>query len=323
MTKRYNQLAYEQRCQIYVLNKSGMSQREIASAIEVSQSTISRELARNRGDRGYRFQQAHTKAVERRKKAVNRPKMTPEMISTVESKIRLEWSPEQIAGWLLEDQGQLISHESIYLHIWADKRDGGSLYTHSRRQGKKYDKRRHGKSTRGQIRNRVSIDQRPPIVEERSRVGDWEIDTVIGKGHSGALVTIVERATKFTVSAQVNSKSAADVTRATIALLRPYEGAVYTITADNGKEFAYHDQISKALDADVYFANPYSSWERGLNENTNGLLRQYFPKDTNLRLVTQKQVKHATDRLNTRPRKTLGFKTPGKLMLDHMTKLAA
>jgi Transposase and inactivated derivatives, IS30 family len=249
--------------------------------------------------------------------------MTPEMVAVIEHRIRREWSPEQISGWLLEDQDKLITHESIYLHIWADKRAGGDLYTYLRRQGKKYDKRRNGKSTRGQIKNRVSIDQRPPVVEERSRVGDWEIDTVIGKGHSGALVTIVERMTKFTVSAQVNSKSAADVTRATIALLRPYKEAVHTITADNGKEFAYHEQISKALDAEVYFANPYSSWERGLNENTNGLLRQYFPKDTNLKLVTKKQVKHATDRLNSRPRKTLGFKTPDQLMLDHMSRLAA
>lgn len=244
MTKQYNQLTYEQRCQIYVLNKSGLSQRETASAVGISQSTISRELARNRGDRGYRFQQAHIKAAERRQKAVKRTKMTPEAITSIESKIRLEWSPEQISGWLLEDQGQLISHESIYLHIWADKRAGGNLYTYLRRQGKKYDKRRNGKSTRGQIKNRVSIDERPPVVEERSRVGDWEIDTVIGKGHSGALVTIVERSTKFTVSAQVNSKSATDVTRATIALLRPYKEAVHTITADNGKEFAYHGRVN-------------------------------------------------------------------------------
>ena len=120
-------------------------------------------------------------------------KMTPEMVAVIEHRIRREWSPEQISGWLLEDQDKLITHESIYLHIWADKRAGGDLYTYLRRQGKKYDKRRNGKSTRGQIKNRVSIDQRPPVVEERSRVGDWEIDTVIGKGHSGALVTILLR----------------------------------------------------------------------------------------------------------------------------------
>lgn len=323
MTTQYNQLAYEQRCQISVLIKSGMSQRAIASAIGVSQSTVSRELARNTGERGYRHKQAQAKAVERRYAAVKPTKMTPAMIRIIESKLRQEWSPVQIAGWLRVVRKQLISHESIYLHVWADKQNGGSLYTHLRQRGKKYDKRRNGKSTRGQIKNRVSIDDRPQIVGDKSRIGDWEIDTVIGKSHSGALVTIVERVTNFTVSAQVNSKSAADVTRATIDLLKPLKDVVHTITADNGKEFAYHEQISKALSADVFFAHPYSSWERGLNENTNGLLRQYFPKDTDFKTVTQKDVRRAVNRLNTRPRKGLGFKTPSQLMSEYRAALAA
>lgn len=323
MTKQYSQLAYAQRCQISVLIKSGMTQRQMAEAIGVSQSTISRELSRNTGERGYRFKQAQAKAVQRRKAAVRASKLIPAMIRIIETKIRLDWSPEQISGWLLDDQQQLISHESIYLHIWADKRAGGDLYTHLRRQGKKYDKRRNGKSTRGQIKDRVSIEERPEIVDKKSRIGDWEIDTVIGKGHSGALVTIVERVTNFTVSSQVNSKSAADVTRATIALLRPLKDIVHTITADNGKEFAYHKEISKALSAEVYFANPYSSWERGLNENTNGLLRQYFPKETDFKGVTQQQVRRAVNRLNSRPRKGLDYKTPRQLMNDHRAALAA
>jgi IS30 family transposase len=198
----------------------------------------------------------------------------------------------------LYDHELLISHESRYLHIWADKRAGGDLFTYLRHQGKKYNKRRNGKSTRGRVKNLVSIDDRPQVVDDKSRIGDWEIDTVIGKDHSGALMTIVERVTKLTVSTRVNSKSAADVTKATIALLKPFEDVVHTITPDNGKEFAYHVQISKALSTDVYFAHPYSSWERGLNENTNGLLRQYFPKNTD-------------------------FKTPAQLMNGHRAALAA
>ena len=249
--------------------------------------------------------------------------MTPDMITVIESKLRVEWSPEQISGWLLYDQDLLISHESIYLHIWADKRAGGDLFTYLRHQGKKYNKRRNGKSTRGQIKNRVSIDDRPQVVDDKSRIGDWEIDTVIGKGHSGALVTIVERVTKLTVSSRVNSKSAADVTQATIALLKPFEDVVHTITADNGKEFAYHEEISKALSTEVYFAHPYSSWERGLNENTNGLLRQYFPKNTDFKKVEQIEVRRALRRLNSRPRKDLDFKTPAQLMDDHRAALAA
>jgi len=318
----YQQLSYEQRCQISVLTKSNHTQRQIAELVDVSQSTISRELARNTGDRGYRHKQAQIKSMQRRKSVCKVTTMTDEMITKVESKLRIEWSPEQISSWLLK-KGELISHECIYLYVWKDKRAGGDLYTHLRRQGKKYDKRRNGKSTRGQIKNRISIDDRPKIVDAKSRIGDWEIDTVIGKGHSGALVTIVERVTKFTVSMQVMSKCAADVTKATIALLKPYKALVHTITADNGKEFAYHEKISKALDTEVYFAHPYSSWERGLNENTNGLLRQYFPKSTDFKVVTQKEVRHAVNRLNTRPRKALSFRTPYDLMSEYRAELLA
>lgn len=323
MTETYQQLTYEQRCQISALKKRNCSQREIAETVGTSQPTVSRELARNTGKKGYRHKQAQEKSDRRRAEAVKPLKMTPEMIGVIEAKLRIEWSPEQISGWLLEEREQLISHETIYLNIWANKQAGGDLYKHLRRQGKKYDKRRNGKSTRGQIRNRVSIDDRPRVVDDKSRIGDWEIDTMIGKGHSGALVTIVERVTKFTVSAQVNSKSAVDVTRATIALLRPFKDVVHTITADNGKEFAYHEEISEALSTEVYFAHPYSSWERGLNENTNGLLRQYFPKKTDLKTVTNKEVGRAISRLNSRPRKDLEFKTPDQLMSAHRAALAA
>lgn len=323
MMRTYQQLTYEQRCQISALKKSGCSQRKIAETIGTTQPTVSRELTRNTGARGYRHKQAQERTEQRRAEASQPTKMTPDMITVIESKLRVEWSPEQVSGWLLNAQELLISHESIYLHIWADKQAEGDLFTHLRHQGKKYNKRRNGKSTRGQIKNRVSIDDRPQVVDDKSRIGDWEIDTMIGKGHSGALVTIVERVTKFTVSTRVNSKSAADVTQATIALLKPFEDVVHTITADNGKEFAYHEQISKALSTKVYFAHPYSSWERGLNENTNGLLRQYFPKNTDFKKVEQIEVRRALRRLNSRPRKDLDFKTPAQLMDDHRAALAA
>jgi len=321
--KHSPQLTYEQRCQIYALKKSGFSQRAIAKSINVNQSTISRELSRNTGKNGYRHKQAQTLAENRRKSARKPTKMTVHMIKLIESKLRIEWSPEQISGWLLTEQGKLISHETIYLHIWSDKRKDGDLYTYLRRKGKKYDKRRNGKSTRGSIPDRISIDERPLIVDEKARVGDWEIDTVIGKGHRGALVTIVERVTNFTVSKQVANKTAAAVTEATIELLEPLKDVVHTITADNGKEFSQHKALSRTLEADVYFAHPYCSCERGLNENTNGLLRQYFPKCTDFTEVTQLEVKRAINRLNHRPRKTLGFKTPNDLMAKHRAAIAA
>jgi len=319
----YKQLTYEQRCQIYVLNKSDMSQQDIANAIDVTQPTISRELKRNTGERGYRYKQAQKKSKDRRMKAVKAIKMTPEMIKLIESKLRLKWSPEQVSGWLLDERDELLSHETIYLHIWADKAAGGDLFTLLRRKGKAYQPRSKGQAGRGHIKNRVSIDERPKIVDEKGRVGDWEIDLVIGKGHSGALVTIVERATSFTVSSRINDKSAHTVTLATIALLTPFKDMVLTITADNGKEFAYHELMTQALGAQVYFADPYSSWQRGLNENTNGLLRQYWPKSTDFKKVSAKDVSAVIIELNDRPRKKLVYKTPAKLVAEHMTAIAA
>lgn len=321
--KRYKQLTYEQRCQIEVLKKRGDSQTAIAEAVGVSQSAISRELRRNTGQRGYRHKQAQRRTTERRQVACKAIKMTPDVITLVEQQLALKWSPEQISGWLTKEHGITLSHERIYQYIWQDKAHGGCLYRHLRRHGRRYHKRCNGKTSRGQIKNRISIDERPEVVEERSRVGDWEIDTVIGKGQSGALVTIVERATRFTVSAQVDSKHAAVVTDAVITLLTPYTGAVHTITADNGKEFAYHEKITAALGAPVYFAHPYHSWERGLNENTNGLLRQYWPKETNFKQVTDDEVEHVVGELNNRPRKVLAFYTPAELMENHMAAIAA
>ena len=319
----YKQLTYEQRCQIYILKKSGMKQQAIADTISVSQSAISRELKRNTGDRGYRHHQAQQKSDERRAEAEKAVKMTPEMIQLIESKLREKWSPEQISGWLLDETEERLSHETIYLHIWADKASGGKLFTHLRRKGKSYQPRGKSQAGRGHIKNRISIDERPAIVDEKTRVGDWEIDLVIGKGHRGALVTIVERATSFTVSKRINDKSAKTVTAATIALLEPLKEAVLTITADNGKEFAYHEQITAALDAKVYFADPYSSWQRGLNENTNGLLRQYWPKKTDFKKVTANRVSAVIIQINDRPRKKLRYKTPAKLMAEHMAAIAA
>ena len=320
----YKQLTYEQRCQIEVLNRSGFSQEAIGHAVGTSQSAISRELSRNQGKRGYRHRQAHIRAIQRRKAAASATKMKPGLLAVIDVKLGQHWSPEQISGWLLEDRDQGISHESIYRYVWADKKRGGVLHTYLRRRGRHYQWRgSNGKTRRGQIKNRVSIDERPSIVDAKRQVGHWEIDTVIGKGHSGVLVTIVERVTKFTVACRALSKSAAHVTVATLTLLAPFKAAVRSITADNGKEFAHHEQIAKSLRCDVYFAHPYCSWERGLNENTNGLLRQDYPKSTDFKQVTDSEVRKVVNRLNDRPRKMLAFKTPEYLMRKHMAALAA
>lgn len=320
----YKQLTYEQRCQIYALNKTGLSQNKIASQLSVSQSTISREFYRNTGKRGYRIKQAQNLADTRRLVACKAIKLTPIIIELIDGKIQEKWSPEQISGWLKEDRNIHISHETIYQYIWSDKQYGGQLFQHLRRKGKAYRVRSKDKQAgRGFIKNRVSIDERPKIVDEKSRIGDWEIDLVIGRGHSGALLTIVERKTSFTVSTSINDKSAKTVTAATLVLLKPYQGAVLTITADNGKEFAYHEEMTENLECGVYFADPYCSWQRGLNENTNGLLRQYWPKSTDFKEVSPSEVQNVIVKLNDRPRKKINYQTPAKLMAEHMAAIAA
>jgi IS30 family transposase len=307
--KNYSQLTQGLRYQIEILKKAGKNQKGIAELVNVSGSTICRELQRNTGKRGYRPKQAQRKAETRRKLAVKPLKMTLAVIDLIQAKLSINWSPEQISGWLKVEQDLFISHERIYQPIWADKLKGGFLYKTLRHSGKK--RKQYGsKDKRGQIRNRVSIDDRPMIVSEKTRLGDWEIDTVIGKNHQGALVTIVDRVSKLSLIKKVASKHADIVTEATITLLRPYLDKTLTITADNGKEFAGHEKIKAALDADIYFAHPYSSWERGLNENTNGLIRQYFSKGSSFENITDKDVDEVMEKLNHRPRKTLNYRTP-------------
>lgn len=320
--KDYNQLTQGLRHQIEILKKAGKNQKDIADLVKVSPSTICRELQRNAGKGGYRCKQAQLKAESRRKLTAKPLKMTVEAIGLIDTKVNMDWSPEQISGWLKEEKSICISHERIYQHIWTDKLDGGALYKHLRHSGKK--RKQYGpKDKRGQIRNRISIDDRPAIVSEKARLGDWEIDTVIGKNRQGALVTIVDRVSKMTLIKKVASKHADVVTEATIMLLKPYLDKTLTVTADNGKEFAGHEKIKAALNADVYFAHPYSSWERGLNENTNGLIRQCFTKGSGFENITDKDVDEVMEKLNHRPRKTLNYKTPHSVFFaDNLLKAA-
>lgn len=307
----YTQLTQEQRYQISALMKAEHSQVEIAAIVGVDKSTISREVRRNRGLRGYRPQQAHQLALHRRQDKAQ-PRITPGHWRLIERLLREDWSPEQISLWLTEEGHLAISHEWIYQYILQDKAQGGDLYRHLRCQ--KQRKKRYGSyERRGQLCNRVSIDERPAIVERRTRVGDWELDTVIGKGHKQALVSLTERASRLALFAKVPNKGAEGVKQAILKLLAPLSDQVHTLTSDNGKEFAHHAAIADALDADFYFAHPYASWERGLNENTNGLIRQYFPKGCDFTTITHRDIQKAMDKLNNRPRKCLGMKTPNQV----------
>lgn len=313
MTKKvYHHLQYEDRVKIKVLIEKDVSQSEIASLLSFDRSTISREIGRNKGKRGYKYKQAQRKADNRKNKANGKKKKlcgkTLEVV--VEKIVYFQWSPEQIAGWMKRNMKISVSHETIYQYIWKDKKNGGTLYKHLRHNGKKYNKRKGKNAGRGLIPNRIDIDDRPKIVEEKVRIGDWEIDTVIGKNHKGALVSMVDRASKYTKIMLVKNKKASVVTDAINKSLKPFDDVVHTLTADNGKEFAFHEKITSSLNANVYFAKPYHSWERGLNEHTNGLIRQYFPKKTSFDTITQSQVQKVEYLLNSRPRKILKFKTP-------------
>lgn len=307
--KNYKQLAIEQRYQIYAFRKAGMSRSKIAKEIGCDKSTISRELRRNKGLRGYRPDQAQRKSDDRKHVAKKATTVSASTKNRVSILIRQDWSPEQVSGYL-KKENILISAETIYQLILNDKRAGGTLYTHLRHRKKKYKKRYGTIDRRGSIPNRRSIDDRPKIVEEKIRIGDWEADTMIGKNHKGALVTLVERKTKFALIAQVDNKSAEQVTAAIVLLLSPYKENVHTITFDNGKEFAYHEKIAQELNVEIYFAHPYHSWERGLNENTNGLIRQYVPKKSEINEAIQSQLESIMNKLNHRPRKSLNFDSP-------------
>ena len=315
----YKQLTQEERYQIYALNKAGHDQATIAGILDRNPGMISRELRRNRGLKGYRPQQAHNLALRRRYDKAQ-PRIGSQVWQLVEALIRKEWSPEQIVGRVAMEQGVSISHEWIYQYIYADKHSGGDLYRFLRCQ--KVRRKRYGiYSRRGTIPNQVSIDDRPAIVESKRRFGDWEGDTVIGKGHRGALVTLVERKSLYTVIRSVLHKTAKAVRGAVVDGLTPYIDWVHTITYDNGREFADHEGMARDLEANIYFAHPYASWERGLNENTNGLIRQYFPKDRDLTTVTKYEIEQAMDKLNHRPRKSLGYRTPHEVFFNTKTSL--
>lgn len=307
-------LTYDERCQIYALLKSGNSKRQVAKALHRSHSTVIREVNRNTGGNGYRYKQAQSFAEQRRSHASKRPfKMTADVVKEVISILKdTQPSPVQIAG-RLKDLGKVsLSHESIYRLIWKDKAEGGDLYTHLRHKAKKYNKRGSKKAGRGLIPGRVDIDERPKIVEEKLRFGDFELDTIVGAGHRGGIVSVVDRRTKLTWLRLVQRTTADAVSKAICDALIPFGKLhlIQTMTADNGKEFSSHSRVSKELGGSFYFAKPYHAWERGLNEHTNGLVRQYFPKGTDFRKVSKSEVEEVQRKLNNRPRKVLDFKTP-------------
>lgn len=314
---KYKHLTVDERYQIDELLREGFSQLAIANHLNRSPSTLSRELQRNRGERGWRPRQAQLKATQRLvTRGISNVKRASDSAWAYAQERLAEdqWSPQQIACRLKREGLTSISHETLYQRILTDKETGGQLYLQLR--CKKQRKKRYGsvKSRRGVIPDRVDIDQRPAIVETRERLGDWEGDTIIGSHDGGAIIaSMVERKSRFTRLMKISNKTTAAVIQGINQQMLSLADVVHTVTLDNGKEFSQHKRLSETLGAEVYFAKPYCSWERGLNENTNGLVRQYFPKKIAFDKITHEELQRVEDKLNNRPRKCLGYKTPNEV----------
>lgn len=283
---------HEQRYTISVMRKQGNSLRSIGLAIGKHKSVISREIKRNRDPATGIYDAAKAQGIRdmRQRTRLRHIRFTDAVKADVKARIEADLSPEQVVGEAKIKGTPCVSHEAIYQWVWEDKKQKGNLHTHLRNKGRKYRKRGSAKDTRGIIKHRRDIAHRPAIVEEKTRLGDLEIDTIVGKNHKGAMVTINDRVSGVVFIRKVDKREAVNVIKATINALYPIKELLNTITADNGKEFAGHQTISQVLGVDFFFAKPYHSWERGANENTNGLIRQYFPKKTNFENITDEEI---------------------------------
>ena len=305
----YKQLTSEQRYTISVLLQNRTKQKEIAKAINVSPSTVSREIRRNSGVRGrYNWETAQANAVQTKRKKPGNHSINKDVMEEAKHLLVTEqWSPEQISGVLAKD-GKYISHETIYRMIRKDKAEGGTLYKHCRHKLKRRARPVGGR--RISIPNRTSISERPAEVDGK-RFGDFEMDTIVGRGNHGAIVTLIERSTNMLFMRKLKKgKNAKELARTVIHLLSPFKEHVKSITTDNGTEFACHEMIGKSLGVTIYFADPYASWQKGAIENANGLIRQYVPKTETFEHVSHQQITKYPKKINIRPRKKLEFKTP-------------
>ena len=287
------------------------TQAEIAETIGFSQSTVSKELRRNRGKRGYREKQAQSKATERKKNKQRRGLViVGRLEERVDDRLKLKHSPEQISG-ALKKQGIEVSQETIYQYVVKDRRNGGGLYKHLRINGKRRYRRRAKAGRVGKIPDRVGIEHRPKAVEKRCRYGDWEVDLIEGAKGSGFLLSLYERKSRFGKLVHLEAKGAAETADAIVETLSGYR--VRTLTYDNGLEFSSHTRVSEALSANGYFCQPYHSWEKGGVENFNGLVRQYFPKGSHFGEISSSNLQRVEDEINERPRKLLRYRSPSEL----------
>jgi len=312
-TPMYPQITAAERYTLGTLRRLGYTAAVIARILGRHRSTVWREVHRNatHHDGTYRPQLAHWYATSRRSRSRRNQRFSALDWVQVHARLREKWSPEQVAGRMRLAHELRISHETIYRHIWADKRAGGTLHTHLRGARKRFRKRYGYYDSRGRLAGKRPLTDRPPIVETRGRIGDWEADTILGAtSDSHCLLSLVERKTGYLVLGKLRARSTTEVTRRAIPLIQQQPHAVHTITSDNGTECHGYAALEAATQATFYFATPHHAWERGTNENTNGLVRHYAPKRYSMAHLTQQACDAIARRLNQRPRKRLGYRTP-------------
>lgn len=298
-----------------------MDKKTIAEHLGVSPATIGREIKRNSTKRGcYSGKAAQERCDEKKERVAKNPAVPPKVKFEALALLRDEqWSPEQIAG-AFKLQGKKVSHTTIYGWVYEDKEAGGDLWTQLRHRGKHRKRNPYQKASAKNIKDRRSIHDRPAEADG-TRFGDWEMDLIIGKNGYGAILTLVERFSGYVIIVKLkhgkNAKALADEV-ARVLMAYKCKG-VLTITTDNGAEFARHDIITKKLGVKVFFADPYSSWQKGLVEYTNKLIRQYIPKGIDFEEFTDKQIMDIQKKLNKRPRKKLGFSTPLKVFFQNLS----
>ena len=312
----YQQLTLEQRYHIQALKDIGQSGASIALSLGVSCSTVTREVKRNSVEGKYTAKQAHALSQNRKKEARSGYKLTPERCELIDKLLEKEWSPEQVCGRLEVETGIQISSMSLYRHIYADAQAGGTLWEHMRHARRKPKPRSKHKGIRSLIKHRRSIHERPAVVDELKRPGDLEMDTIVGPGGRGAIATIGSRSTNYVWMTQCYGKDSWYLSERVKQRLRPVKAMITTITSDNGVEFAEHQRIARSMNIDYYFADPYQTNQRSRIEQLNKLIRQYIPKKQDLDWVQPKELKHIEDKLNHRPRKKLGFKTPHEVFFN-------
>lgn len=317
----YKQLTYEERIILITLKQQGLSIRDIASQLGRHFSTLYRELSRNRCDgidTAYRAFKANRRAIARRRRSRRNSHYCEEDFKIIRCMLQKKFSPEQVIGYMRKNGliKNRMSHETIYQYIWRDKRNGGTLWTHLRQSCKQRRKRYKAYDSRGRLAEKRHISERPNSVESRRYKGHWEIDTVHGRGSNHCIVTLLERKTGYVMIGKLADKSTASVNRRTLSLIRRAPINFKTITSDNGTEFHQYKKIEEQHPVKFYFANPYHSWERGSNENVNGLIRQYLPKAESMKDVTQQQCDRIAAELNARPRKRFAYKTPEEMYYD-------